>query len=55
MTQVDDARLGELVGRVLGDLGGAFSVPLVQIGDELGLYRALRDTGPRTSPVPAAF
>ena len=23
MTQVDDARLGELVGRVLGDLGGA--------------------------------
>ncbi len=46
MTQVDDARLGELVGRVLGDLGGAFSVPLVRIGDELGLYRALRDTGP---------
>ena len=55
MTQVDDARLGELVGRVLGDLGGAFSVPLVQIGDELGLSRALRDTGPRTSTVPAAF
>jgi 2-polyprenyl-3-methyl-5-hydroxy-6-metoxy-1,4-benzoquinol methylase len=48
MTQVDDARLGELVGRVLGDLGGAFSVPLVRIGDELGLYRALRDTGPVT-------
>ena len=33
-----DARLGELVGRVLGDLGGAFSVPLVRIGDGLGLY-----------------
>ena len=48
MTQVDDARLGELVGRVLGDLGGAFSVPLVRIGDELGLYRALRDAGPVT-------
>ena len=58
MTQVDDARLGELVGRVLGDLGGAFSVPLVRIGDELGLYRALRDTGPSQSriwpPPPAA-
>jgi hypothetical protein len=33
MTQVDETKLNELVGRVLGDLGGAVSVPLVRIGD----------------------
>ena len=28
MTQLDETTLNELVGRVLGDLGGAVSVPL---------------------------
>ncbi|WP_134726721.1 class I SAM-dependent methyltransferase [Paracoccus luteus] len=46
MAQVDEARLNDLVGRVLGDLGGAVSVPLVRIGDALGLYRALAEIGP---------
>lgn len=49
MTKFDEARLSEFVGRVLNDLGGAVSVPLVQIGDALGLYRALRDIGPATA------
>lgn len=49
MTKLDEARLSEFVGRVLNDLGGAVSVPLVQIGDALGLYRALRDIGPATA------
>jgi hypothetical protein len=40
---VDPARLEALVGRLLGDLGGAFSVPLVRIGDRLGLYRHLHE------------
>lgn len=40
---VDAAKLEALVGRILGDLGGAFSVPLVRIGDALGLYRHLRE------------
>lgn len=48
MAQLDEDRLNELVGRVLGDLGGAVSVPLVRIGDALGLYRTLRDAGPST-------
>ena len=26
---------------MLGDLGGAFSVPMVRMGDRLGLYKAL--------------
>ncbi len=45
-TQLDEAKLGEFVGRVIGDLGGAVSVPLVRIGDALGLYRVLAEIGP---------
>lgn len=33
---------------MLGDLGGALSVPLVRIGDRLGLYKALHADGPMT-------
>lgn len=49
MTQLNETTLNELVGRVLGDLGGAVSVPLVRIGDALGLYQTLRDIGPTTA------
>ena len=41
---MDETKLNEFVGQMLGDLGGAFSVPLVRIGDRLGLYRALMQT-----------
>src|ERR1700748_2854346 len=33
---------------MLGDLGGAASVPLVRMGDILGLYRTLHAAGPVT-------
>ena len=46
--QVDERKLDAFVAKMLGDLGGALSVPLVRIGDRLGLYRALRDSGPLT-------
>ncbi|MGZ2386171.1 class I SAM-dependent methyltransferase [Rhizobium brockwellii] len=46
MTNVNETRLNELVARVLGDIGGAVSVPLVRIGDALGLYRTLKEIGP---------
>ena len=46
---MDENKLNELVGGVLQDLGGAFSVPLVQIGEKLGLYEALNEKGPCTS------
>jgi SAM-dependent methyltransferase len=49
MTKFDETKLNEFVGRVLGDLGGAVSIPLVLIGDALGLYRALRDGGPASA------
>jgi hypothetical protein len=41
---INEANLHALVGGILQDLGGAFSVPLVQIGESLGLYQALRKT-----------
>jgi ubiquinone/menaquinone biosynthesis C-methylase UbiE len=46
---MDDAKLNEFVGKALADLGGAFSVPLVRIGDRLGLYKALHAGGPMTA------
>lgn len=49
MTQLDEATLNELVGRILGDLGGAVSVPLVRIGDALGLYKTLKEIGPASA------
>lgn len=39
---------------MLDDLGGAFSVPLVRIGDTFGLYKTLRAEGPMTSAELAA-
>ncbi|MCR0983402.1 class I SAM-dependent methyltransferase [Roseomonas populi] len=44
----DPTRLQGFVNRMLDDLGGAMAVPLVRIGDELGLYTALDGAGPVT-------
>ena len=38
---INEDNLNALVGGILQDLGDAFSKPLVQIGESLGLYRAL--------------
>lgn len=46
---MDAAKLNEFVGRMLGDLGGALSVPMVRIGDHLGLYKTLHTQGPMTA------
>jgi 2-polyprenyl-3-methyl-5-hydroxy-6-metoxy-1,4-benzoquinol methylase len=45
---IDPAKLDEFMGRFVGDLGAAFSVPLVLIGDKLGLYKAMADGEPVT-------
>ena len=42
---MDETKLHEFIGKMLGDLGGALSVPLVRIGDRLGLYKALHASG----------
>ena len=51
---VDEAKLNQFIGKILGDLGGVFSVPLVRMGDKLGLYKALKEQGPMTSAELAA-
>ncbi len=45
---IDQAKLDAFVGKMLGDLGGAMSVPTVRLGHRLGLFDALQD-GPMTS------
>ena len=49
MADVDETALNAFVGKMLGDLGGAFSVPTVRIGLRLGLFKALHDGGPATA------
>ena len=46
MAQLDEAKLHSFVGKMLGDLGGAFSIPTVRVGLRLGLFKALHRTGP---------
>jgi SAM-dependent methyltransferase len=46
---LQENRLHALTGQVLNDLGGAYSIPLVQIGANLGLYTTLQTHGPLTS------
>ena len=45
---VDETKLNAFIDKILGDLGGAFSVPMVRMGDKLGLYKALNEQGPMT-------
>jgi SAM-dependent methyltransferase len=45
---VDETRLQTFLGKMLGDMGAAYSAPLVLIGDRLGLYRAMAGAGPLT-------
>ena len=49
MPDFDGDKLNLLVGKMLGDLGGAYSLPTVRIGFRLGLFAALHRDGPATS------
>jgi Methyltransferase domain len=49
MAQLNETKLNELIGKMLGDLGGAFSVPTTRIGFRLGLFEALERGGPATA------
>ncbi|HKO69783.1 MAG TPA: class I SAM-dependent methyltransferase [Bradyrhizobium sp.] len=49
MNNIDSNKLNGLVGKMLGDLGGAFSVPTGSIGYKLGLFQALHKHGAATS------
>jgi SAM-dependent methyltransferase len=43
---IDEAKLEQFVGGVVGDLGATLNTALVRIGDQLGLYRAMAGAGP---------
>jgi len=48
-THLDETRLQSLLGQAIGDIGALMHGPLVRIGEELGLFRALADHGPLTT------
>ncbi|HEX4260092.1 MAG TPA: methyltransferase domain-containing protein [Acetobacteraceae bacterium] len=48
MADFDSDKLHALVGKMLGDLGGVFSLPTARIGFRLGLFDALHQGGPAT-------
>ena len=42
---INEEKLGQFMGKVLSDFGGAASAVLTYIGDKLGLYKAMYDFG----------
>ena len=51
---IDEKKLNDFLGKVVGDVGAAMSAALVVIGDKLGLYKAMAGAGPMTSAKLAA-
>lgn len=49
MAELDMEKLHLFVGKMLGDLGGAFSVSTARLGYRLGLFESLHVDGPATS------
>jgi len=46
----DEAKLQAFMGRMMTDMGALTNAILVHVGDQLGLYTALLESGPTTSP-----
>jgi SAM-dependent methyltransferase len=53
-TTIDQAKFEALFGKTLADIAGAVSALMAYMGDRLGLYAALRDSGPASSAEVAA-
>ena len=47
-TGIDEAKLGEFMGRMVGYMTGGAACFGIWLGDELGLYSVLADNGPRS-------
>ena len=47
-------KLDQFMGRMLGELGAAINIPLMLIGDRLGLFRAMHGSGPLSASQLAA-
>jgi len=46
---IDEGRLQQLIGKMLGEVGAAMGIGLVLLGDKFGLYKALAAGGPMTA------
>jgi hypothetical protein len=46
---MDNNKIEELSFRIVGDMGGAFTMALGYIGDRLGIFKAMAGAGPLTS------
>ncbi len=46
---IDEAKLNAFMGRAVGDMGAAMHAVLILLGDRLGLYKAMANSGPMTS------
>ena len=44
MTTIDEAKLGQFMGRMIGFMTGGAACFGIWLGDELGLYSALADS-----------
>ena len=42
-SNIDNVLLQDFLGKVMSDLGGAYSAVLVYVGDKLGLYKAMAE------------
>ncbi len=47
--QIDQDKLQNFMGRMVGEFGAVASAPLILLGDRLGLYKAMAEQGPMTS------
>ena len=43
--EIDEVKLNEFLGKMIGDLGAAANSALAVVGDKLGLYKALAENG----------
>lgn len=46
---IDEQKLNDLLGRVVGDLSSGYGGVMVSLGDKLGLYKAMAGAGPLSS------
>jgi SAM-dependent methyltransferase len=46
---VNETKLHEFMMKAVGEMGAAINTALIVIGDKLGLYKAMADSGPMTS------
>ena len=49
MTAIDESKLEEFMGQMVGNMTGATACLSIWLGDELGLYRALAQSGAQSS------